>query len=63
MFHEDVPQVVWCQKGGELFHGEHFLEGDALDLGSGLERGIGSNPFPGKSLNIKWLQIQAKASI
>jgi hypothetical protein len=29
---------------------------DAPDLGSGLERGIGSNPFPGKYLKIRDLQ-------
>jgi hypothetical protein len=29
---------------------------DAPDLGSGLERGIGSNPFPGKSLKIRKLR-------
>ena len=29
---------------------------DAPDLGSGLARGIGSNPFPGKSLKTKELR-------
>jgi hypothetical protein len=29
---------------------------DAPDLGSGLERGIGSNPFPGNPLEIRDLR-------
>jgi hypothetical protein len=44
------------QKGGELFHGEQFLEGDALDLGSGGAILRGSSPLPGKPLEIKGLR-------
>jgi hypothetical protein len=53
MFEGVDPRFDWTlgyQKGGELFHEEDFLEGDALHLGSGGAILRGSSPLSGKPL-------------
>src|SRR5258706_4765013 len=58
MFEGVDPRFDWtlgCQKGGELFHVEDLLEGDALDLGSGGAILRGSSPLPGNILETKEL--------
>jgi hypothetical protein len=59
MFEGVDPRFDWilgCQKGGELFHEEDFLEGDALDLGSGGAILRGSSPLSGIILGIRDLR-------